>query len=427
MISQMSKLFTDDRIVMTIIILNATLFIALDLNPDLSNEIGAWINWIDFACVVFFIIEASVKITNQNFKRYIKDHWNKLDFFIVIASIPVLIEPFIHSIGAEFGWVGVFRIARVFRLTRVLRTLRIIQYTRNSPSEVFKKIRYPIYLVLGIAFSHLLIEIFDLSSRWTNQYFKYYPGVIVVNMTWLVSRLYNVFHQAQLQRDSSKINEAVESIVNALAQIFIWTLGLILAFEATGLNTTTIFAGVGLGGMAIALAAQDFIANLIGGILLYSKNSFKVGDNISIGGYQGTVMKLGISDIRVNDQSGKVTSLPNKMFISQPIENRTEANLAPDTITLKINKNIQSNKLNDVTQIILNEARSNNFIKEDYSIRFGPMSGNVHELIFEYFLDKKELDIAFPEEPLYELVNQQNARIYIGIIKSLQNQNIDLG
>ena len=76
---------------------------------------------------------------------------------------------------------------------------------------------------------------------------------------------------------------------------------------------------------------------------------------------------------------------------------------------------------------ILNEARSNNFIKEDYSIRFGPMSGNVHELIFEYFLDKKELDIAFPEEPLYELVNQQNARIYIGIIKSLQSQNIDLG
>ena len=55
------------------------------------------------------------------------------------------------------------------------------------------------------------------------------------------------------------------------------------------------------------------------------------------------------------------------------------------------------------------------------------MSGNVHELIFEYFLDKKELDIAFPEEPLYELVNQQNARIYIGIIKSLQSQNIDLG
>ena len=124
------QLFTNDSLVMVIILINATLFIALDINPDLVNKIGAWVSWIDFACVIFFIVEAFIKIFESKFKAYISNNWNKLDFVIVIASIPVLLEPFMQDIGSQFGWVGVFRVARVFKLTRVLRSLRILVYPK---------------------------------------------------------------------------------------------------------------------------------------------------------------------------------------------------------------------------------------------------------------------------------------------------------
>ncbi len=204
---------------------------------------------------------------------------------------------------------------------------------------------------------------------------------------------------------------------------------MLLAFDKAGYNTTTILAGVGLGGMAVALAAQDFIGNLIGGILLYFKDSFKVGHTIKIGGFEGEVVQLGISDIRIKNVSGKITSLPNKLFISEPIENYTEAELTSDTICLRIDKNQSSDKLKRATEIILEEARSNNYIKDDYSIRFGPMSANVHELYFEYYLDKKTLeeDKPFESDPLQELINGQNTAIYIKLVQALQREEIVLG
>ena len=430
--NKLANILIDEKVVMFIILLNASLFIALDINPALVSEIGSWVEWIDFACVVFFIVEATIKVNRNNFKGYLKDHWNKLDLFIVIASIPVLLEPFMSEIGSEYGWVGVFRVARVFRLTRVLRTLRIVKYTHDNPSKVFIKIKYPIYLVLIVASSNLIIEIFDFSADWISTYNRYYPSFIILGITWLVSRLYSVFHEVRvlphLKDEKTSINEAVESIISALFQIFIWTIGLMLAFEKAGYSTTTILAGVGLGGMAVALASQDFIGNLIGGILLYFKDSFKIGDDIAVGGFEGKVTELGISDIRIKNLSGKETSLPNKMFISEPIENKSKAYLAPDKISIRIAKNVSSQKLKRATEIIIEQAKSNSCVKDDYSVRFGPMSEHVHELYFEYFLDNNELNkLNVDEEPLQELVNEQNANIYVKIIGALQDEEIDLG
>lgn len=428
----LANILIKDDVVMFIILLNASLFIALDINPDLVNKIGPWVEWIDFACVVFFIVEASIKVNKNNFKGYLKDHWNKLDFFIVLASIPVLLEPFLHDIGSEYGWVGVFRVARVFRLTRVLRGLRIVRYTKDAPSEVFVKIKYPIYFLLIVAFSNLFIEIFDFSTDWISIYDRYYSSLIILSITWLISRLYSVVHEARiqphLQKKETKINEAYESIISAMFQIFIWTIGLMLAFEKAGYNTTTIFAALGLGGTAVALASQDFIGNLIGGILIHFKKSFKIGDDIAVGGFEGRVEKFGINDIRIKSLSGKVTSLPNKMFISKPLENKSKAKLAPDKISIRIAKNVSSKKLKRATEIIIEQAKSNKYIKDDYSVRFGPMSEYVHELYFEYFLDNNELNkLNVDEEPLQELVNEQNANIYVKIIGALQDEEIDLG
>ena len=439
-------IFTDDRIVMVIIFLNASLFVALDIDPELFEEIGGWVGWIDFACVIFFIIEALIKISEDSFRGYFfkkdaqgnNNHWNKLDFFIVIASLPVVIEPFIEDIGSEYGWVGVIRVARIFKMTRVLRSLRLLQYTRNNSSKFLVGIKHPVYTLLIASGSNLFIGFMDISVDWTAEYYRYYPSVIIIIVTWLISRLYAVFHRVRVDLDEKDqannitrrlLPKSLESIISSLVQFVIWTIGLLLAFDKAGYNTTTILAGVGLGGMAVALAAQDFIGNLIGGILLYFKNSFQIGHTIKIGGFEGEVVQLGLSDIRIRDVSGRITSLPNKMFISEPIENYTEAELASDIICLRIDKNLSSEKLKKATEIILEEARSNKYIKDDYSIRFGPMSSNVHELYFEYYLDKKTLEDDKPHEndPLQELINGQNTAIYIKLVQALQSEEINFG
>lgn len=178
--------------------------------------------------------------------------------------------------------------------------------------------------------------------------------------------------------------------------------------------------------MAVALGAQDFIGNLIGGILLYMQKPFEVGETIKIGGYEGEVSKLGLRAIKLKDLSGNITSLPNKMFISEPIENMAVSSQTNESIKLKLDLNLDSTKLKRAISIINKIASEYEHIDEDYSIRFGHMTGNSHELIFEYFLNKESLTSKNPSENLFELINLANTDLYIEIVGSFKKEDIFL-
>jgi hypothetical protein len=104
MLKKISSFLIKENLVMFVVLVNSTIFIALDLDPKLVEKTGDWINWIDYGCIVFFILELIIKVKKLGIKLYFKDHWNKLDFFIVVASFPILLEPFFENLTNSFGW-----------------------------------------------------------------------------------------------------------------------------------------------------------------------------------------------------------------------------------------------------------------------------------------------------------------------------------
>jgi voltage-gated sodium channel len=87
---------------------------------------GKIVSRVDFVCVIYFIIEAILKINRDGWKEYINVGWNRFDFFIVLFSLPVLVEPFIELQG--FNIVLVLRLGRLFRLFRVLKFIPNIDH-----------------------------------------------------------------------------------------------------------------------------------------------------------------------------------------------------------------------------------------------------------------------------------------------------------
>ena len=132
--------------------------------------------------------------------------------------------------------------------------------------------------------------------------------------------------------------------------------------------------------MAVALAGTRFYWNLIGGILLYLQRPFEIGQKIKIGGHEGKCKKIRIEVILFEDLSGNITALPNKMFISQPIENVAVSDFSKESIKLKLDINLHSNKLKEAIQIVNKIAIDYKHIDEDYSIRFGDMHDYSHNL-----------------------------------------------
>ena len=419
------KFATNEQLVMLVILMNSAVFIALDIDPSLPEQTGRWINWVDYFCVIFFVLELCAKIKTLGINNYIKDNWNKFDFLIVLASLPILIEPFLN-LFFTFAWAPLFRLTRLIRLARFLRLSRILRYVQNI--ENLRKYQLPVYLLLLTIASNIIINISSIDYSWLEIYELYYPSAIIFALTLLISRLANSIHTVfiipYLEQYSEGGSEAAETIVITLVQIFIWALGITTMVEIAGHNATTIIAGLGLGGMAVAFAAQDFVSNIIGGVLIYIQRPFEIGQKIQVSGTSGTVKKLGLRSITLEDFSGKVTALPNKLLVSQKIENLTVSHYSKESIAIKLSLANTSKGLTAAADAIFAIAKKNEFVHSDFTVSFGPMDQIAHNLIFDYYLDKAKLQKSEPTEELIELVTRENTKLYVDIISSLQDHYI---
>ena len=108
-----------EPLVLTIIGLNAVA-IVLSGFSHIREHFGEWITWVDYGCLLYFVAEAILKIRRNSFTNYWKRGWNKLDFFIVLGSSPLLLEPIVG------GSVQFFSIVLVGRFLRFLRIMRFV-------------------------------------------------------------------------------------------------------------------------------------------------------------------------------------------------------------------------------------------------------------------------------------------------------------
>jgi MscS family membrane protein len=143
---------------------------------------------------------------------------------------------------------------------------------------------------------------------------------------WLVWRAAPVLAEAVISSPSIRR----ESIDAHLIRIFTRLLGLVLAIallvvgsDLLGVHAYGIIAGLGVGGLAIALAAQPTVENLIGGLSLFADRPVRVGDFCKYGDDVGTIEAIGIRSTRIRGIDRTVTTIPNGVFSKMPVVNLT--------------------------------------------------------------------------------------------------------
>jgi MscS family membrane protein len=104
-------------------------------------------------------------------------------------------------------------------------------------------------------------------------------------------------------------------------KIFVALLAFLAVFQNLGFNVTGILAGLGIGGLAVALAAQRSIENLFGGLSLIADQPVRVGDFCKFGAFEGTVEDIGLRSTRVRTPDRTVLTIPNADFATMPLEN----------------------------------------------------------------------------------------------------------
>lgn len=151
----MARILINDKFVFSIIVINA-LAIFLNAFPEISKASKGILFWIDYACAIFFIVELLLKVQNYSFKGYWDSGWNRFDFFVVLASSPVLLSPVF-----DLKTFSVLLILRLSRISRLIKLLRFIPNRDSLLQGTIRALKASIGVFMALAF---LIFLFSMGA-----------------------------------------------------------------------------------------------------------------------------------------------------------------------------------------------------------------------------------------------------------------------
>ena len=173
-----------------------------------------------------------------------------------------------------------------------------------------------------------------------------------------------------------------------------------------GYQVTTILAGLGVGGVAVALAAQKSLENLLGSITIYASQPVRVGDFCKFGDTLGTVEEIGLRATQLRTLGRTVVHIPNALFSSKEIENLTQRDKILYRTRLRLSYNDTPEQVRQVLMNIRELVDQHEFIDEENSrVRFLEFGEYAQEL--ELYVYIKTMDFA----EYLEQVEDVNLRI----------------
>lgn len=220
--------------------------------------------------------------------------------------------------------------------------------------------------------------------------FRSFQIGIVLSVTWILLRIVDffalvLFHRASLTE--SKVDDQLVPFVKEAAKIIICIFSIFFVLGAIfNLNIASLIAGLGIGGLAIALAAKETLENLLGSFTIFFDRPFVVGDFIKSGNIMGTVEKIGFRSTRIRTLEKSFLTVPNKKLVDVELDNlslRTHRRVA-FTIGLLYSTTPEQLKkiIQEIQDLILNHQLTTN----DGQVRFAEFGENALNVTIVYYI-----------------------------------------
>ncbi len=178
-------------------------------------------------------------------------------------------------------------------------------------------------------------------------------GMLVQFGIWAVAgfgRFMELRREEQLEEDPGDV--AAIDLVRLLVQVAVWATVFILALDNLGVNITALVAGLGVGGIAVALAAQNIISDLFASLSIVLDKPFVLGDFLAIDDLYGTVEKVGLKTTRVRSLSGEQLVIANTDLLNSRIRNYGQMIERRAVFTLGVTYQTPPEKLEQIPRIV---------------------------------------------------------------------------
>lgn len=341
----------------------------------------------------------------------------------------------ISILGNELWQYGLFLIT-IFLSVTIARFLdyfltekikKIAQKTKTRLDDIIiQTMRGPLKLVIIVLGIKLGMGVFQISNKIEKGLGKAFEALIAIVVTVTIIKtvdLFIAYLEPKIKATESKLDDQLLPVIRKSIKIFIVAIAAIVIIQNLGYNVVSLLTGLGIGGLALALAAQETLSNFFGSIALFVDRPFQVGDRVVVEGYDGPVESIGLRSTRIRTLDGTLVTIPNSKMANATINNIARRPTIKNLYTLGVTYDTGYDKMKNALEIV-RDIYKNHPSTENYWVyfkEFGAHSLNIlvihwcKYLAYEEFLRATEeinleimkrfeaegIEIAFPTQTIH--------------------------
>ncbi|CAG0981027.1 MAG: mechanosensitive ion channel [Candidatus Methanoperedens sp.] len=194
----------------------------------------------------------------------------------------------------------------------------IILYALGRPLSILIIVAGLYYAVLQTPYLADLITQKDADYLYRKFILTIFGTWIIASFTKRIIREYGFMWAASIK---GQIDERLVALADMSAVYVIWLIGIMIALSGIGYEITPLITGMGIAGLAIALAAKNVLSNVLGGVAITIDQLYRVGDRIEMGGIYGDIYEIKPRYTKIKTLNNTIITVPNSKVIDEQIIN----------------------------------------------------------------------------------------------------------
>ncbi|MEW6470384.1 MAG: mechanosensitive ion channel family protein, partial [Bacteroidota bacterium] len=221
---------------------------------------------------------------------------------------------------------------------------------------------------------------------------------IAISFTWIILRIVDFFGLIMMHRASlteSKADDQLVPFFKESIKVIVFILSVFFILGAIfQMNVASLVAGLGIGGLAVALAAKESLENLIGSFTIFLDKPFVVGDLVQVGPITGTVERIGFRSTRIRTLEKSIVTVPNKKMVEAELDNLTKRTHRRVRFAFRISYNTPPESVRKiVTELQAFFEYHPHIDTHESRVRFYDLGESAINIMVEYYVIGNEADM----------------------------------
>ena len=250
--------------------------------------------------------------------------------------------------------------------------------------------------------------------NYSNIFSKCYNLFLLTTLFWVITRSIDfVGYKLKIKslKTESKVDDQLIPFAIDLAKVIVIVLAFVIILgDVFEVDITALVAGLGIGGVAFALASKESLENLLGSFTIFFDKPFIVGDIVTLGGVTGIVEKVGFRSTRIRTFDKSIVTVPNKNIISTELDNLGARPVRRVKFNIGLTYNTSVDNIKSIVADIQNLIDNHPMTNQDGRVRFLNFGASSLDIMVLYYVDSPDWEVLIDAQQKinYEIIDIVN-------------------